>query len=119
MTDRFSICLERQARTDLQTACRSVANQRIRCAAEAGGIQIPHDAVKVRVIDGIQRLEPKLKLHAFGNPEVLEERSVQAVEPRPSELVPVQRAELDAVSGRVDEQRVRRTDGVRGPTGSD
>src|SRR5260370_38831516 len=76
----------------LQAPRRSLANQEVRLA-ETRAVQIGIDSVEVRMVDQVERFETELQFDSFSNLEVLEQRSVQAIEPRSLEQITAQLAE--------------------------
>src|SRR5438477_1696377 len=81
--------------------------------------QIAIDAVEVRMVRQVQRLEAELQVVALGDLDVLDQRRVKVVEARPGENVAADTAEAHPGSRRIHEQRVRRRDAVGFIAGGD
>src|ERR1700737_4002124 len=71
------------------------------------------------MVQHVQRFNTQLQVHGLRRLEVLHERRVQAVKPRPSERVPPEGSEFDTLSGRSGEVRIRCHYAVRLVAGSD
>jgi hypothetical protein len=104
--------LEHETGTKLELTSDGIAHKKL-SAAEGCVIQIRVDAIKIRMVQEVDRFGANLQPGVFGQTEVLRQRGIQSVEPWSPEGVPSEISINWTIAAGIHEQLVRSNNAVR------